>query len=140
MHKLGFPVSEMSLQHVDDMFRMHRQTFLYAPNYHKSLTILAPIRKSLPFPTIFNLLGPLINPARPTHMLVGVHSGYLGLPIAQALQLLHVQSAMVVCGEEGLDELSPSGCTYVWRVSHAYLTQYRRIHSASHPRLWHTMS
>jgi anthranilate phosphoribosyltransferase len=77
---------------------------------------VAPVRKSLAFPTIFNVLGPLINPARPEAMVVGVHSRSLGPIFAEALRLTGVQRAWVVCGAEGLDEISPAGTTYV-RVS-----------------------
>lgn len=74
---------------------------------------LAPIRKSLGFPTVFNALGPLINPARPEAMVVGVHSQNLGMLFAEALRILEVKSAWVVCGHEGLDEISPAGETWV---------------------------
>lgn len=78
---------------------------------------VGPVRKALPFPTIFNVLGPLINPARPDAMIVGVHSRYLGSIFAQALKLLGVQRAWVVSGFEGLDEISIAGSTYVSQAS-----------------------
>jgi anthranilate phosphoribosyltransferase len=77
---------------------------------------VSPVRKSLPFPTIFNVLGPLINPARPGAMIVGVHSKSLGRMFAEALKLLQVGRAWVVCGEEGLDEISCAGPTSVRSV------------------------
>jgi anthranilate phosphoribosyltransferase len=83
--------------------------FLFAQRHHPALARLAPIRKSLGRRTIFNLLGPLCNPAGVTRQLVGVPSPSL-IPIyADAMQLLGSTRAMIVSGEEGLDELSISG-------------------------------
>ncbi len=62
-------------------------------------------RKELGVRTIFNVLGPLTNPARPHRMIVGVFSKELGLLMAQSLQLLGIERAWVVCGEIGLDEV-----------------------------------
>jgi anthranilate phosphoribosyltransferase len=67
---------------------------------------IAQVRKSLGFPTIFNLMGPLINPAFPKKMIVGVHSYGIGQVFAEALRLNGVERALVVCGEEGLDEVT----------------------------------
>ena len=74
---------------------------------------LAPIRKLLAFPTVFNALGPLINPINPKRLIVGVHSEYLGPVFAEALRLGGVEKAWVVCGKEGLDEISIAGETDV---------------------------
>lgn len=75
--------------------------------------LVAPVRRQLGHPTIFNILGPLLNPARPDYMIVGVHSRYLGLPFAEALKRLGVKRAWVVNGDEGLDEISPEGTSHV---------------------------
>lgn len=83
--------------------------FLFAQKHHPALAHIAPIRKSLGRRTIFNLLGPLCNPASVTRQLVGVPSPAL-IPIyAEAMQQLGTSRAMIVSGEEGLDELSISG-------------------------------
>lgn len=74
---------------------------------------VAPVRKQLGFPTVFNALGPLINPAKPKAVIVGVHSRYLGPIFAEALRITGVERAWVVCGAEGLDEISPAGETFV---------------------------
>lgn len=94
-----------------------RFAFLFASLYHPSMAALAPIRKSLPFRTIYNVLGPLINPARPGGMVIGVHSHGLGEVFAEALRELGVGRALVVCGKEGLDEISPAGETWVSSTS-----------------------
>jgi anthranilate phosphoribosyltransferase len=87
--------------------------FLFAPHYHPSLAHLAPIRRQLNFRTIFNVLGPLINPAKPQRMVLGVAKKELGDTFAEVLKLLQVERALVVCGKEGLDEISCEGETWV---------------------------
>lgn len=83
--------------------------FLFAQKHHPALTRLAPIRKALGRRTIFNLLGPLCNPAGVTRQLVGVPSPALIPAYAEAMRQTGTTRAMIVSGEEGLDELSISG-------------------------------
>ncbi len=82
--------------------------FLFAPAYHPALKRLAPVRRALGFRTIFNLVGPLANPAAPTHQLVGVGASNRLEPVARALAARGVM-AFVVWGEPGLDEATPAG-------------------------------
>lgn len=95
-------------------------TFLFAPFYHPAFKAIAPVRKQLAARrqrTIFNILGPLVNPARPTHQLVGVCDRALVPKFAEVLRLLDVKHALVVHGA-GLDELSTRGVNTVaelWR-------------------------
>ncbi len=84
-------------------------TFLFAPAWHKSLAKLAPIRKDLGVRTVFNQLGPLVNPLRPNAQVLGVASEDLLKPMALALQKLGLQRAIVVYGYGGLDEASLEG-------------------------------
>lgn len=87
--------------------------FLFAPKYHPALGRLAPIRRAIGRRTIFNLLGPLCNPAGVTRQLVGVpHPSLLSL-YRRSLQELGSQRAMIVSGHEGLDEISISGLTAI---------------------------
>lgn len=87
--------------------------FLFAQAHHPALARIAPIRKTLGRRTIFNLLGPLANPAGVTRQLIGVPRPELIETYAEALRLLGCERAMVVSGAEGLDELSISGPTHV---------------------------
>ncbi|KAJ9092305.1 hypothetical protein QFC19_008739 [Naganishia cerealis] len=96
--------------------------FLFAPHYHPALAHIAPVRRQLNFRTVFNVLGPLINPAKPGRMVLGVAKKELGDTFARVLQLLDVERAMVVCGKEGLDEISPEGETWVWELSNGKIT------------------
>ncbi|EIW81525.1 anthranilate phosphoribosyltransferase [Coniophora puteana RWD-64-598 SS2] len=90
--------------------------FILAPHYHPALALLAPVRKQLPFRTLFNVLGPLINPARPRGMVLGVADKELGYTFAQSLRAGGVQRALVVSGTEGLDEISCAGTSWVWEL------------------------
>ena len=91
--------------------------FLFAQNHHPALGRLAPIRKALGRRTIFNLLGPLCNPAGVTRQLIGVARPDVMPAYAGALALLGYEDAMLVAGDEPLDELSVSGPSSVIRVS-----------------------
>jgi anthranilate phosphoribosyltransferase len=90
--------------------------FLFAQTHHPALGRLACVRKAIGRRTIFNIVGPLCNPARVTRQLMGVaRTDYLPT-VAEALRLLGTQSAMVVAGDEGLDELSIAGGSRVIRI------------------------
>jgi anthranilate phosphoribosyltransferase len=93
--------------------------FLFAQKHHPALAPIAPIRKALGRRTIFNLLGPLCNPAGVTRQLIGVANPALIETYAQALALLAADDAMVVAGDEPLDELSVSGPSTVQRIGGA---------------------
>jgi anthranilate phosphoribosyltransferase len=107
--RLSFPVESLP-----DFLPVSPFLFLFAPHYHPALAHIAPIRRQLNFRTIFNILGPLINPATPDRMVLGVAKKELGETYAQVLKLLGVERALVVCGKEGLDEISPAGETWTW--------------------------
>lgn len=79
-------------------------TFLFAPGWHPALKVVAPLRRTLKVRTVFNLLGPLVNPLRPTGQVIGVCEPHLMLTIANALSQLGMQKAIVLHGREKLDE------------------------------------
>ena len=89
--------------------------FLFAPRYHPALKRIMPVRRALGIRTIFNILGPLTNPADPDYQVVGVNSLDLVEKVAEALRLLGVKRALVVHGD-GLDELNPRGPSKVCEV------------------------
>lgn len=90
--------------------------FLFAQNYHLSMKYVAPVRKELTIRTIFNILGPLTNPAGANMELMGVYDESLVEPLARVLANLGVRSGMVVYGQDGLDEISMSAPTTVCEV------------------------
>ena len=96
-------------------------TFLYAPHYHSGIRHAMPVRKALATRTMFNVLGPLINPARPPIMLVGVYDALLCDIVAETLRLLGCERALVVNGL-GLDEISVQGETRVAELSGGEIT------------------
>lgn len=90
--------------------------FLFAPNHHRAMRYAAPVRKELGMPTIFNLLGPLTNPAGACRQVLGVYEPGLVEPMAQALVKLGVKRGLVVCGMDDLDEISASAPTLVCEI------------------------
>ena len=98
--------------------------FLFAQKYHTGMKHVAPIRKELGMPTIFNILGPLTNPAGAKMELLGVYDKKLLEPLAQTLCNLGVKSGMVVYGEDGLDEMTTTGITYVCEVRDGWVKKY----------------
>lgn len=90
--------------------------FMFAPNFHRLSPILAKVRRGLGFPTIFNCVGPLCNPAGAPHQLIGVWDKQLVPKMANALARLRTKKSWVVHGEEGMDEISISGPTFVAEV------------------------
>jgi anthranilate phosphoribosyltransferase len=98
--------------------------FLLAPAYHKDMRHIAPIRQELKTRTLFNLLGPLVNPATIRKQLLGVYQPSLVRPMAEVLQALGAVSAWVVCGAEGLDEISLVGKTHVAAVTQEGIQEF----------------
>ena len=90
--------------------------FFFAQKYHTSMKYVGAIRKELGFRTVFNILGPLTNPAVPTTQLLGVYDGYLVEPLAQVLINLGIKRGMVVYGQDKLDEISLSAPTTICQI------------------------
>ncbi len=104
--------------------------FVFAPAYHPLMARLAPLRRELAVRTLFNLLGPLANPARPHRQLTGVAQRQLLLPMAQALAALGAEHALVVNSDDGLDEISARAPTQVIEVNAGEVAREFRIHPA----------
>lgn len=110
----------LSLQDPDTILACVNNTriaFLFAQAWHPAMKYAGPVRRALGFRTVFNILGPLTNPAPVTHQLVGVfHSDFL-VPVASALLHLGRQAAYVVHSTDGLDEISPAAPTHYARIA-----------------------
>lgn len=98
--------------------------FFFAQKYHSSMKYVGAIRKELGFRTVFNILGPLTNPASPKRYLLGVYDEYLVEPLAQVLINLGVERGMVVYGQDKLDEISLSAPTTVCEFKDGWFKSY----------------
>ncbi len=98
--------------------------FMFAPNHHPAMKNVAPVRKELGIKTIFNLLGPLTNPAGAPNILMGVfHPDLVGIQV-RALQRLGAEHAVVVYGRDGMDEVSLGAATMVGELRHGEIVEY----------------
>ena len=98
--------------------------FMFAPNFHPAMRYAAPVRKKLGVRTIFNVLGPLANPASATHQVLGVYEAALTETMAKVLSKLGSEHVMVVHGEDGMDEISISSATRVSELKNKSITTY----------------
>ncbi|WP_048438400.1 anthranilate phosphoribosyltransferase [Caenimonas sp. SL110] len=98
--------------------------FMFAPNHHPAMKNVAPVRKELGVRTIFNILGPLTNPAGAPNILMGVfHPDLVGIQV-RALQRLGAEHALVVYGRDGMDEVSLGAATMVGELKNGEITEY----------------
>lgn len=112
--------AEQARQALDDL----NVCFLFAPQYHSGFRHAMPVRQQLKTRTLFNVLGPLINPARPPLAVIGVYSPELVLPIAQTLRVLGYHRAAVVHGG-GMDEVAVHSATLVAELREGEITSYQ---------------
>ena len=98
--------------------------FLFAVKYHAAMKYVAPVRKTLGIRTIFNILGPLTNPAKANMQVLGVYSKELVNPMSRVLSNIGVKRGMTVFGMDGLDEISASDKTYVCEFRDGWFKEY----------------
>lgn len=98
--------------------------FMFAPNHHSAMKYAAPVRRELGVRTIFNLLGPLTNPASAKRQVMGVFDKHLTTKLAHVLQHLGAEHVLVVHGEDGMDEISFSGDTFVAELKNGKIHEY----------------
>ena len=99
--------------------------FMFAPNHHPAMKNVAPVRKELGVRTLFNILGPLTNPAGAPNILMGVfHPDLVGIQV-RALERLGAEHALVVYGQDGLDEVSLGAATLVGELKNGKITEYQ---------------
>ncbi len=108
LEALGVPL-DANPQSAVEAVNQRNFAFLFAPNFHPAFKNVGPLRKELGMRTLFNLLGPMINPARPSHLLMGVARPELIPLIAETLQQSPLHRAAIVCGAGGYDEVTPIG-------------------------------
>ncbi len=98
--------------------------FMFAPNHHSAMKHAAPVRRELGVRTIFNLLGPMTNPATASRQLMGVFDQTLTTKLAHVLQKLGSEHVLVVYGADGMDEISFTGDTYIAELKAGEITEY----------------
>ena len=98
--------------------------FMFAPNHHSAMKYVGPVRQKLNIRTIFNLLGPLINPGNVKKQLIGVFDKKWLTPLAETLQELGSTDVMLVCGSDGLDEITTTSETYIAELKDKEITSY----------------
>lgn len=99
-------------------------TFLFAQTYHESMRHVGPVRKELGIKTMFNILGPLTNPARPDTYVIGAYNIEMADVMIRVYQELGVKNAVVVHGDSGMDEVSMTGPTYVTEIQNDQIISY----------------
>ncbi len=99
--------------------------FLFAQRYHQSMKHVGAIRRELGIRTVFNILGPLTNPSRPSYMLLGVYGEHLMRPLARVLPGLGVKRALIVHGTDGMDEISIGAPTLMHEISDGWERSYK---------------
>ena len=97
---------------------------MFAPNYHSAMKYAAPVRRELGVRTLFNILGPLTNPAGAKNQVLGVFNAELVVMLAHVLQRLGSQHVMIVNGHDGLDEITITGETRVGELKHGKVIEY----------------
>ncbi|TPX43627.1 anthranilate phosphoribosyltransferase [Synchytrium endobioticum] len=134
LEELGASLLSITPESVEKLVSSHSSgggfCFLFAQAFHPAMKKVGGPRREMGFRTIFNLLGPLSNPARPKRCVVGVASHGFGRPMAEALSLTGVARAWVVNGSidgtdtGGLDELSPAGPTHIWSLNNGIINEF----------------
>ena len=123
MESLGININ-LSPQAIAQCIAQTGVGFMFAPNHHPAMKNVAPVRKELGIRTLFNLLGPLTNPASAPNILMGVfHPDLVGIQV-RALQRLGAEHAVVVYGKDGMDEVSLGAATLVGELKNGEITEY----------------
>lgn len=123
LEALGVNINQ-SPAHCIEMLNEAGMCFFFAQKYHTSMKYVGPIRKELGFRTVFNILGPLTNPGKPSMQLLGVYDEYLVEPLSQVLVSLGVKRGMVVYGTDKLDEISMSAPTRISEIRDGWYKTY----------------
>ena len=123
LHELGVNITA-DLKNVKKCLNKINICFLMAPLYHSAMKNVANVRNNMKIKTIFNVLGPLLNPANANMQLIGVYDKKLLLPIAECIKKLGIKKAWVVCGENGVDEIILSGRTFVVELNNNKLNKF----------------
>ncbi|PKB59384.1 MAG: anthranilate phosphoribosyltransferase, partial [SAR202 cluster bacterium Casp-Chloro-G2] len=123
LEELGVQI-ELPPEGVERCIRESGIGFMFAQAFHPSMRHAGPVRREIGIRTVFNILGPLTNPAGAQSMLVGVAFPELGAKMAEVLRLLDTHHSIIVHGDGGLDEMTLSGDTAVWEVNQGQMSSW----------------
>jgi anthranilate phosphoribosyltransferase len=121
---LGLPLAISSMQ-ATKLLSKHSIAFLFAPIFHPLLSKVAPLRQAIASRTIFNLLGPILNPANVKRQVIGIFDPSLRELVARVLHKLGSKEAMIVHSEDGLDEISISAPTHITHLKNGIIHNYQ---------------
>jgi len=121
--KLGVKL-DLSIENSSKLLEETGFTFMFAANHHPCMKFIMPVRKSIPQKTIFNILGPLTNPASVQKSMLGVFDRVFVPKIVEALRINNTKSALVVSSREGMDEISISDTTYAARLLDNHIEEF----------------
>lgn len=122
LEALNIPL-DLDVSRAEKQARNANFTFLFAPAYHPAIALVMPVRKALRVPTLFNILGPLLSPARPKLQVMGVNKPSLGEPVINVMRELGRDRALVIHGS-GTDEFAVHGPTDVWELRDGEINHY----------------
>lgn len=128
---LGVDMFNVTHENAPEILKKSDFGFLFAPVFHPMMASLAPLRKNLGIPTIFNIMGPLLNPAPLKARIIGVYDKGLGQVFAEAVREINRRNncpqgkALIVWGSEGLDEISCAQETLVWKLENEQITHFK---------------
>ncbi|KAJ3330886.1 anthranilate phosphoribosyltransferase [Blyttiomyces sp. JEL0837] len=123
LEALGCEIAKLTPDRVSKTLSNGQFCFLFSQVFHPAMKAVASARKEIGVRTIFNILGPLTNPALPKRVVIGVFSKDIGRSMAEALHLSGVSRAWVVHGGVGLDEIAPCGETFIWSLENGTITE-----------------
>jgi anthranilate phosphoribosyltransferase len=123
LEELGININ-LSPADTEKILEVSNICFMFAPIYHSSMKHAAPVRREMGVRTIFNILGPLSNPAGATMQLMGVYNPKLVKPLARVLLNLGVKRGLCVCGSDGMDEVTLTGETHICEIRDGTLSSY----------------
>lgn len=123
LENLGIPIQSTKEEAVEAL-KQHNMSFLFAPNYHAAMKHAVVPRKEIGFRTVFNILGPLSNPAQSKRQVIGVYDSKIAEKMAETLKTLGSKHVLLVTGRDGLDEISITTDTDIVELKNGEITKY----------------
>ena len=123
LEELGVNIN-ISPENITNCIKESNIGFMFAPNHHSAMKYVGPVRQKLEVRTIFNILGPLVNPGNVKKQLIGVYDKKWLIPLTKVLNELGSERVMLVCGSDGLDEITTTGISYITELKNEKITSY----------------